>query len=171
MTDVASAPIVCPRERVIEDWIDYNGHLNMAYYNVIFDRGVDYFYQQLGIGEDYTRSGIGSAFTLEVHLHYLNEVALGDEVEVRLQLLDFDSKRLHFFQQMYQTEQGYLAATSEQIALHVDIATRKAGPLPQHAQTQLESVMQAHKDLTRPEQVGHRIGIQRRQDNKKDSGQ
>ena len=32
--------IICPTETVIEDWIDYNGHLNMAFYNVIFDRAI-----------------------------------------------------------------------------------------------------------------------------------
>ena len=91
-------PVVCPPETVIEDWIDYNGHLNMAFYNVLFDHGVDHVYDHIGIGEAYTRSGAGSCFTLEVHVHYLNELALGDEVEVHFRLLDFDHKRLHFFE-------------------------------------------------------------------------
>ena len=112
------APVVSPTQTVIEDWIDYNGHLNMAFYNVIFDRAVDYFYDLLGVGAQYAGSGAGSCFTMEIHVHYLNEVSLDDELELHLQLLDYDSKRLHYFQQMYQKEQGYLAATSEQLALH-----------------------------------------------------
>ena len=124
------APLISPTQSVIEDWIDYNGHLNMAFYNVIFDRAVDHFYDLLGVGSIYARSGAGSCFTLEVHVHYLNEVSLNDELELHLQLLNYDKKRLHFFQQMYHKTQGYLAATSEQLALHVDMTTRKSGEFP-----------------------------------------
>ena len=117
------APLISPTQIVIEDWIDYNGHLNMAFYNVIFDRAVDYFYDLLGVGAQYAGTGAGSCFTMEIHVHYLNEVSLDDELELHLQLLDYDRKRLHYFQQMYHKEQGYLAATSEQLALHVDLNT------------------------------------------------
>ena len=94
------APLISPTQIVIEDWIDYNGHLNMAFYNVIFDRAVDHFYDWLRVGSVYARSGAGSCFTMEVHVHYLNEVSLGDELELHLQLIDFDKKRLRFFHQM-----------------------------------------------------------------------
>ena len=66
---------------------------------------------------------MGSVFTLEVHLQYLQELNLHDRVRVHLQLLDFDEKRLHFFEYMYHAEKGYLAATSEQMAIHVDMKT------------------------------------------------
>ena len=59
---------------VKDEWIDYNGHLNMAFYNVLFDKGVDFFYDRIGVGEEYTRSGVGSVFTLEVHLQYLRGI-------------------------------------------------------------------------------------------------
>ena len=107
------APLVSPTQAVIKDWIDYNGHLNMAFYNVIFDRAVDHFYDLLGVGAQYAGRGAGSCFTMEIHVHYLKEVALDDELELHLQLLDYDSKRLHYFQQMYHKEQGYLAAISQ----------------------------------------------------------
>ena len=84
------APLVSPTQTVIEDWIDYNGHLNMAFYNVIFDRAVDHFYDLLGVGAQYAGSGAGSCFTMEIHVHYLNEVSLDDELELHLQLLDYD---------------------------------------------------------------------------------
>lgn len=161
-SDPLGAPAVCPPQTVLEDWIDYNGHLNMAFYNVIFDRGVDHVYDHLGIGERYTRSGAGSCFTLEVHLHYLNELALGDEVEVHFHLLDYDQKRLHFFEQMYHREQGYLAATSEQLALHVDMTSRRSAPFPPQALARIEALHAAHASLSVPDQVGHRIGIRRR---------
>lgn len=159
--DSSPAPILCPPERVLEDWIDYNGHLNMAYYNVIFDRGVDHFFDLLNIGADYAASGAGSCFTLEVHLHYIQELKLDDAIEVRLQLLDFDHKRLHFFQEMYHCEQGYLAATSEQIALHVDMKSRRSAPFPASVQAQLDALFSAHKKLPKSERIGHVIGIEK----------
>ena len=165
MTDAANtlgAPAVCPTQTVIEDWIDYNGHLNMTFYNVILDRGVDHVYDHLGIGEAYTQSGVGSCFTMEVHVHYLNELALGDEVEVHFQLLDFDHKRLHFFEQLYHRSEGYLAATSEQLAMHVDMASRRSAPFPEAALTRIEALHRAHSGLTVPDQVGHKIGITKR---------
>ena len=161
ITNGSPAPIVCPPERVLEDWIDYNGHLNMAYYNVIFDRGVDHFFDLLNIGADYAASRAGSCFTLEVHLHYIQELKLDDAVEVRLQLLDFDHKRLHFFQEMYHCEQGYLAATSEQITLHVDMNSRRSAAFPASVLAQLDVLFSAHKALPQSERIGHVIGIHR----------
>ena len=161
MLSQVEAPLICPRERVIEDWIDYNGHLNMAYYNVIFDHGVDHFYDLLNVGEAYASSGVGSCFTLEVHLHYVQELKLGDEVEVRLQLLDFDHKRLHYYQEMYHCTDGYLAATSEQIALHVDMTSRRSAPFPADVTNKLSDVLAAHQGLPRSERIGHSIGIRR----------
>ncbi len=162
MTDPQSAPgapIICPPQSVIEDWIDYNGHLNMAFYNVIFDRGVDHFFDYLGVGEAYAASGEGSCFTMEVHLHYLQELSLGDAVEVHLQLLDYDAKRIHFFEQLYHRAEGYLAATSEQICMHVDMSSRKSAPFPAGVITKLGSLLEAHAGLEVPAQVGHRIAI------------
>ena len=156
------APLVSPTQTVIEDWIDYNGHLNMAFYNVIFDRAVDHFYDLLGVGAKYAESGAGSCFTMEVHVHYLNEVSLDDELELHLQLLDYDSKRLHYFQQMYHKEQGYLAATSEQLALHVDLNTRRSGAFSQQVLNKLNAMATTHLRLDAPPQVGHRIGIKRK---------
>ena len=156
------APLVSPTQTVIENWIDYNGHLNMAFYNVIFDRAVDHFYDLLGVGAKYAESGAGSCFTMEVHVHYINEVSLDDELELHLQLLDYDSKRLHYFQQMYHKEQGYLAATSEQLALHVDLNTRRSGAFPQQVLDKLDAMATTHLRLEAPSQVGHRIGIKRK---------
>ena len=153
------APIICPAEYVIEDWIDYNGHLNLAYYNVIFDHGVDHMYDFLEIGEDYARSGIGSCFTLEVHINYLQELSLNDEVQVQIQLLNADHKRLHYFSSMFHVHEGYLAATSEHIALHVDMQTRKSAPFPAQAAEKIETLRLAHAHLPVPEQVGRVIKI------------
>ena len=161
MTHPLGAPAVCPKEIIVPEWIDYNGHLNMAYYSVIFDHGVDHVYDFLGIGEDYAKSGVGSCFTMEVHIHYLSELSLNDPVEVHWQLLDYDHKRLHFFESMYHAQEGYLAATSEQIGMHVDMQTRRSAPFPDDVLKKLEALKNAHQELNVPEQVGHVIGIKK----------
>ena len=153
------APLICPEEHVADDWIDYNGHMNMAFYNVAFDHGVDYLFDLVGVGADYAERGEGTCFTLEAHVTYLQELMQGDPLRVELQLLDFDSKRMHFFEQMYHGEQGFLAATSEQITMHVDMQSRRSTPFPNTALANIEKIMAAHRGLERPAQVGHVIGI------------
>ena len=153
--------IICPEEIVKDEWIDYNGHLNMAFYNVLFDKGVDFFYNRIGVGEEYTRNGVGSVFTLEVHLQYLQELDLHDRVRVHLQLLDFDEKRLHFFEYMYHAEKGYLAATSEQMAIHVDMKARKSAPFSANALERIRVVHEKHRTLQRPEAAGRSIGLKK----------
>ncbi len=155
------SPILCPIQRVEPSWIDYNGHMNMAFYNLAFDRGVDHVYDLLGIGADYARSGEGSCFTLEIHVNYLQELVLDDPIGIHFRLLDCDAKRLHFFEEMYHAEKGYLAATSEQLALHVDMKTRRAAPLPETVQASLATMLSIHGTLPKPPQVGRVIGISR----------
>ena len=155
------SPITCPELRVDKAWIDYNGHMNMAFYNLVFDKAVDHVYDDLGIGLEYVRTGDGSCFTAEIHVNYLSELVLNDPIRVTFQLLDWDAKRLHFFEQMYHAETGELAATSEQMALHVDMSERRASPFPDTAQGKISTLMAAHQDLEKPEQVGTVIGIRR----------
>jgi len=142
-------------------WIDYNGHMNMAFYNLVFDQCLDFVFDELGIGSDYVTEKGGSCFTREIHVNYLSELSLDDPIRVTFQLLDWDAKRLHFFEEMYHADEGYLAATSEQMALHVDMDTRRTAPFPDEIQARLTKLMDAHHTLTTPEQVGHVIGIPR----------
>ena len=118
---MSSTPIVCPPNSVQEAWIDYNGHMNMAFYNLVFDQALDFVFDELGVGADYVKNRGGSCFTREIHVNYLAELSLGEPIRVTFQLLDWDAKRLHFFEEMYHADAGYLAATSEQLALHVDM--------------------------------------------------
>lgn len=158
---MSPAPIVCPDQTVESAWIDYNGHMNMAFYNLAFDRALDHVYDLLGIGSEYVRSGGGSCFTAEIHVNYVQELLEGDPIRVTFQLLEWDAKRLHFFEHMYHGVEGYLAATSEQLALHVDMATRRTAPFPAAVQTRLAELMTAHGALPRPSQVGRVMGIRR----------
>ncbi len=153
------APFVSSVMRVEDAWIDYNGHLNMAYHNVLFDRCVDEAYDLIGIGAHYVAIRRQSAYTAEVHVRYLRELHAGDPVRVTLQLIDYDEKRLHYFQQLFHAEHGWIAATSENLALHVDMAQRKTTPFPAPAMRRLMQMKAAHARLPRPEATGRRIGM------------
>jgi acyl-CoA thioester hydrolase len=152
------APFVSSVMRVEQNWIDYNGHLNMAYYNVLFDRCVDEAYELLGIGADYTTSG-RSFFTAEVHLRYLRELHAGDPVRVTFQLLDFDTKRVHYFEQLFHAEHGWVSATSENMSLHVDMNTKKTAVFSDEVTRRLTQMKASHGRLPRPEAAGRRIAM------------
>jgi acyl-CoA thioester hydrolase len=153
------APFVSSVRRVEPAWIDYNGHLNMAYYNVLFDRAVDEVYELLGLGEDYVRTRQNSCFTAEVHVRYLRELHAGDPVRVTFQLLDYDQKRFHYFEQLFHADEGWVSATSENMVLHVDMAKKKTAPFPEDALRRFALMKSAHARLPRPEAAGRRIAM------------
>ena len=151
------APSVSSVMTVEPAWIDLNGHLNMAYYHVLFDRGVDEMYTLAGIGWDYLQERQHSFFTAEVHIRYLRELREGDPVRATFQLLDFDSKRLHFFQQLFHATEGWMSATCENLSLHIDMSARKVAPFPADVIDRLTRLKSSHARLPRPEAVGKRI--------------
>jgi acyl-CoA thioester hydrolase len=151
------APFVSSGMRVEPQWIDYNGHLNMAYYNVFFDRALDEMFVLLGMSAAYVKQRRLSIFTAEVHLRYLREVHREDPVRVSVQLLDYDSKRLHCFQKLCHATDDWLSATSEVMALHVDLEAKKTSPFPEEIANRLAQLKAAHAKLPPPEGVGRRI--------------
>jgi len=156
------APFVSSIMRVEPGWIDYNGHLNMAYYTVLFDRAVDEVLDLLGCGADYVKSRRQSWFTAEVHVRYLRELHAEDPVRVTFQLINYDSKRLHFFEQLFHAADGWVSATSENLALHVDMAAGKTAALPADVAAALAKMKTAHAKLPLPEAAGRRIAMPRR---------
>ena len=143
------------------EWIDHNGHLNMAYYNVLFDNAADEFFATFGIDETYiARTGF-STFSAEFHVCYLREVHEGNQVYVTSQLLDFDEKRFHFFQELYHAD-GWLSATGEGLGLHVELAGPKVAPMPAETTEKLTAIYEDHRQLPSPERAGRSIGIKRR---------
>ena len=150
------------RDIVKPEWIDHNGHFNMGYYLVVFDRATDAFLHQVGLTAE-LREGTGATtFTLEAHVNYLNELHEGDPLRFTTRLLGFDHKRIHYFHEMYHATEGYLAATNELMSLHVNHSTRRSAPMAVEVTRCLEEILEAHKPLPLPEQVGRRIGLERR---------
>jgi acyl-CoA thioester hydrolase len=153
------APFVSSVMRVEPAWIDYNGHLNMAYYNVLFDRAVDEVYELLGLGLAYVEQEKRSTLTAEVHVRYLRELLVDAPVRVTFQLLDFDLKRLHYFEQLHDAEHGWLSATSENMVLNVDMVAKKTAAFPANVMQRLALMKAAHDRLPRPDGVGRRIAM------------
>lgn len=140
-------------------WIDYNGHLNMAYYNVMFDRAIDQLWLELGIGPDYMKARNGSTFTAECHVRYLREIHLGDPVQVSVLLVAADEKRLHTFEELRHATDGWLSATSENMTIHIDMAARKVAPFPPDIRTRIQQVLDRHSAAPRPEGMGRKIAM------------
>ncbi len=152
------APFVSSKMKVEPAWIDHNGHLNMAYYNVLFDRAVDEAFALLGCGGDYVKRGF-STFTAEIHVRYLRELHDGDPVRVTFQLLGYDDKRMHYFEQLFHAEEGWVSATSENMTLHVDMAKKKTAPFPAEVRRALSRMHAAHGQLPLPEAAGKQIAM------------
>lgn len=153
------APVESLIMQVKDEWLDYNGHLNMAYYNVLFDEACDEILTRLGLGADYLTSRNGSYFTAEAHVCYIRELAAGMPVISRLQLLDLDAKRIRVYQELFHAEEGWLSATSEQMCLHVDMGARKVVPWPDDILSELTALHEAQKSLPAPTRAGRSIAI------------
>jgi len=156
------APFTSTIRQVEDQWVDYNGHLNMAYYSVLFDRAWDEGFALVGLDQDYLKSTGCSSFTMEVHLTYVRELHGGDAVRTTVQFLDYDAKRVHYVQQMFHAAEGWLACVSEGIVMHVDLNARKSSAFPPVILEKIVAMHEAHKTLPVPPQVGHRIGIPRK---------
>ncbi len=144
------------------DWIDYNGHMNMGYYLVAFDCiATDNFYDYLGIGVEHKQTAGKSTFSLASNIDFIGEVMEGDPLRFTSQLVDFDHKRLHFMHCLYHADEGYLAATNENLGMYIDMTTRRSTTFTdeQMARFQQELELGQHHGL--PERCGRKLGIRR----------
>ena len=153
------APFLSSVMQIEPQWIDYNGHLNMAYYNVMMDRAIDELWLQLGIGPGYLRERQRSTFTAECHVRYLREIHLGDPVQISVFLLGADEKRLHTFEELRHATEGWLSATSENMTIHIDMTARKTAPFPPDIRARIDAVMQTHASVARPEGTGRKVSM------------
>ena len=153
------APLPCRVRQIEPQWIDHNGHLNMAYYNVIMDESVGDLFRPMGLGADYRKERNGSTMTAECHVRYLRELRLGDPAQVSIRLLGADEKRIHFFQELRHATEGWLSATSENITLHIDMSIRRVAPFPPDIAERVQAVVAVHSRLPRPEGAGRRIEL------------
>ena len=113
-------------KKIIKDWTDYNGHMNVAYYVLIFDLfGAEILMNRFHMGEESAKTNKKSTMVVESHITYNEEVKEGDEVDVNLLYFDHDKKRLQYKLEMIHKEKKYVASTIETLSLYVDLSLRK----------------------------------------------
>ena len=153
------APFAGPILALHPDWLDHNGHLNMGYYMVAFDLATDAFLPSCGMGQ-YGRDRYAiTTMTLEGHITYERELLAGAGLRFTTQLLGFDSKRIHYMHFLHHASEGYLASTNELITIAVDMNTRRSTAMPAPVLERLAQVLDAHRHLPRPAQMGRVIGV------------
>jgi acyl-CoA thioester hydrolase len=153
-------PVIAPEMTIEEQWIDYNDHLNMAYYNVLFDRTGDFAVDILNIGEAYRRATNKTLMTAEAHVSYVRELKKDARVRGTFRLLDADRKRLHVYYELYHSD-GWLAATSENMMLHVDLGGPKVTAFADDVYGDIQTMLRYHRSLPKSKYVGRLIGIRR----------
>ncbi len=155
-------PPITHHETVISDWVDYNGHMNVAYYVLVFDHATDVFLDSIGMNHELRDTTGSSVFVAEAHVTYDDEVMEGDTVDISSQVIGIDDKRLHLFHRMYRKSDGALAATNELMILHVNLNTRRVGPFPDSVMLHLKNISAQHAEFPRPDQLGRVMGVPRK---------
>ena len=117
--------MILKTEKVIKEWTDYNGHLNVAFYVHIFDIAADVMLDNFNMGGISAKKNKKTTFVAEMHTIYKQEVKLGEEVVTHVTFVDHDKKRIHYRLSMFHKEKKYLAATNEVLSLYVDLNLRK----------------------------------------------
>ncbi len=153
------APLELRQGMVRPEWLDYNGHMNVAYYVLAFDHACDDFLDYIGMTDAYRARSGGTTFAAEMHVTYQREVVDGDPLRFTCQLLGFDEKRIHFILHMYHAEKGYLAATSEWMSLYVELASRRVAAMPEEIASRLATIHATHKELPRPPEAGRALSL------------
>ena len=155
-------PIILSEKTVLRDWIDYNGHMNVAFYTLVFDNSLDEFLENtLGIGETHASHNQQGPFVLQAHYHYLNEMSLDEKFNVRLLVVDCDEKRMHLCLDIFSVKQKQIIAVSETVLINVNLAIRKTEKYPTWALKRLEDLKNTHAHSNFPSVLGKPIGLKK----------
>lgn len=147
---------------VAPEYLDRNGHMNVGYYSVLFDKALDLPWEMLGLGYVNIEANGHSTFALETHVTYQRELREGDPLDFTFRLLDVDAKRIHYFMTMLHRRERWVAATSESISICINMTARRSAPWPDDQYARLRAVYAAHQPRPRPAEVGRVIGIRRK---------
>jgi acyl-CoA thioester hydrolase len=143
---------------VLADHIDYNGHMNVVHYRAAFDAATDGLFAHLGLGPEAYNARTGATLmVVEEHTRYHAELAEGARYRVLARMVGHSAKKLHYLLAMEDVGRGGLAATHEELALHVDLAARRASPLPPEALAAVEALEAAQASLPPPPDLGRVI--------------
>jgi len=141
------------------EWIDHNGHMNMAYYLLAFDLASDVLAENLGLTREYKKRTNTATFAGETHIVYKREVLEGDPLRFTGRVIACDAKRMHFWLEMYHGAQGYLAATTEFLILHIDMTVRRVAAMEPEQLARIEAARDAQAALPLPADIGRVMGV------------
>ncbi|MFD2206367.1 thioesterase family protein [Kiloniella antarctica] len=150
-------PLVSYRGKVPSDWLDYNGHMNVSYYMRVFCDATDQFLVFFGADPAYRDRTKCSTFVVENHVNYIRELHHNSRMRVETRLLGFDHKKLSYHHSLYNDDEGYLAATSEWISVHVDLENRSSCPMAEELLDNLEKILELQRSLPLPLHIGRSV--------------
>ena len=137
-------------EKIISDWTDYNGHMNLAFYIHLFDQGWDVLLDKFEMGGESAKTEKRSTFAVESHTKYIQEVNEGDEVDINLLFLDRDVKRMVYQLEIFNKNGNYRAATTEVCSLYVNLNTRRVTEIEPHKQKLMDLFINENKEKYSP---------------------
>ncbi|WP_404450580.1 thioesterase family protein [Virgibacillus necropolis] len=158
---MSSKDNVLMKEHVRPEWVDYNGHMNDTEYSRVFSLAVDQFMIEVGIDENFRNQQNYTIYTLETHLCYLAEAHEGEPLQVTVQILDYDAKRLHVFFVMENNE-GKRLATSEQMLMGMDMKEGRPAPFPSTIDSKVSNLAKVQENYPTPDEAGRKIGIRKK---------
>lgn len=164
MTDstiAGAAPGTVHYGTVLPEWIDNNGHMNVAYYLMAFDKALDDLTDAIGLTRAYRAAHHSGIFVVETHLTYGSELLEGEGYRIETRVLGIDGKRLHLFARMGRAADGVQSATCEMMILHMDMQARRSAPFPAPILARLIELEQAALGEVPPE-AGRKIGLGQR---------
>ena len=119
-------------QKIIKEWVDYNNHLNMAYYILIFDQALEVMLEKFKMGADSAKNEKRSTMVVETNTKYINEIKESDEVDIMLTFFDHDKKRLYLKLEMIEKKTKKITASIEWLSLYVNLETRKVSEFENH---------------------------------------
>ncbi len=143
------------------EWLDFNGHMNVAYYILAFAQVVDGVFDLLGVDADYRAARKHSMFALESHVTWQRELHLNDPLRITVQFLAADDKRLQSFYRMYHATKGYLAATSEWLQICVNLEARRSAHWDPQIRTRIDQALARQAHLPRAPETGRVIQVKK----------
>ena len=158
-TSETAAPLWLHRETVRPEWIDYNGHMNVAYYVLVFDHATDAVLDHLDLGASYRAASGCSVFVAEAHVTYDQEVNAGDSLRIASRVVAAEGKKFILYHEMFRADESKVAATNEVLCVHVDLARRRSAPMPLASAERLKRLANAHGRLPEAARIGRAIAL------------
>ena len=145
--------VLLTTKKIIKEWTDYNNHMNLSYYILVFDMGAEIILSKFKMGEHSAKNTKKSTMVVETHTTYNNEVKENDEVNIFLSHFDHDKKRLHYKLEMYDKSKYTLSATTEVLSLYIDLNLRKVAEFEKEKLIIMNEFINKHKEKFKSENL------------------